>query len=169
MKTIADATWELFGRSTQRAKAAAAVNRHAQKAAAKTMRRPPTLATAMVAIRATAARGRINAGARRHSTVAAAREIYRIAKLAAPETPTHAALKGFAKLFAATVVSKAGGELDAVLREAGGGEAAAINALAQEAPIPDVEYRQFGVKCRNMSKTWRDIKTAAVRNRGAGI
>lgn len=159
MRTFAEAAWALYGKSKKRRECAKDVNTHARRAAQKLIRNPPTLAAVMVAIRAAAKRGRLNEGVDQRTTEAAAREVYAIAKVVAPETPTHASLKNFALLFTATVISKANGGLkDAVARCGSPLSIDAIQAVATAAAIPDVEYRRFGLRCRGMSRTWRDIK-----------
>ena len=160
---FARATEELYGtRSALRAAAAAEMRAEAIKAAAKILARPVTMRSVMVAIRAVAKRKSIAQGAPQDTVDAAAKAVWRLATAVPRKRDTHASLSGYAKLFTATIVSKAGErDLEVLDRTFGTAVVGPVQALAARARIPGTDYARLGIPCRAMSKLWRDIKGAA--------
>lgn len=158
LRRYVDAVSLLYGRSQPRAKAVAAMRSDRVRAIAKSLPVSPSLWSVMALTRAAAARTMLSPGAPAGVVAAAARAVWEISKAVGIARATHAGIRGFALTFTATVVSKAGGDIARLDARLGTSAAAPIAALAAAAAIPDVDFARFGVRCRSMSKLWREIK-----------
>lgn len=149
--------------SPARVAAAARGRQRAVRGARKIMSRPATLRSAMAAAAAVRARCALEGGASQQDIDAAARQVWMASNKLRLDRHTHASLKNYAALFFATVVSRPAADLAAVDAALGTCIEPAAGALRKTARVPNVEYPQFGVPCRAMSKLWREIKAAIAR------
>ena len=159
---------DLYGRSPCRNKAASATKAATLKAISKLLHRPTTLASVMRAYRAAKRRPHIPPGADHQVIEQCAKAVWQLHQKLQLDRQSYAAIKGHAKVFTATVVSKAGEQIKSLDERLNLRTATAISNLATLAPIPEVFYAHLGVPCRAMSKMWREIKSKAFQLQHAG-
>ena len=153
---------DLYGMSPCRNKAGECTRAATLKAIGKLLHRPTTLASVIRAHRAAQRRPFIRPGANAAAIQSCAKAVWQLHQKLKLDRQSYAAIKGHAKVFAATVVSKAGDQLEMLDDRLNVRCSKAISNLAAVAPIPEVFYTHFGVPCRAMSKMWREIKTKAL-------
>lgn len=169
LRSFAEAAAKMhLATSPDRVAAAARGRERAVRGARKIMSRPATLRSAMTAAAAVRARNALGGGAPQEVVDAAAREVWTASNRLRLDRQTHASLKNYAGLFFATVVSRPRGDLAAVDAALGTAIEAAAASLCEQAHVPNIDYPQFGVPCRAMSKLWREIKAAIAAGPAAG-
>lgn len=159
LRSFQIACHELYGQSPCRKQAAAITRAATLKAIGKLLHRPTTLASVMRAYRAAKRRPFIPPGANAAAVESCAKAVWQLHQKLQPDRQSYAAIKGHAKIFAATVVSKAGVETDLIDARLNTRTSSTFLNVSKIAPIPEVFYTHFGVPCRAMSKMWREIKS----------
>ena len=158
---FANAVFDIYGKSPRRMKVKKQVRAGTIKAISKMLHRPICLASALKAKKVAESRASISTGAQQIHLDNIAKQLWQLhAKLNLQRT-SYSSIRGHAKVFAATVISKAGKELEELDKLVGTNVAPFALSIAQEAKIPETLYAQFDIPCRSMSKLWREIKTAA--------
>lgn len=156
-----DAMYDIYGESPTRTKVKKHVRLGTIKAITKMLHRPICLASVIRAKRVAASRASISAGAPEHELQVAAEELRNLHNKLNLQRTSYSSIRGHSKIFVATVVSKAGNELEELDRIARTNVAGPAASVAKYAHIPETLYAQFGIPCRAMSKLWREIKSAA--------
>lgn len=156
-----EAVQDIFGKSPKRKAAQRRVRAATIKAVAKLLHKPATLGSAMRAMMAAKQRPVISKGAGESLVRAAAKAIWKLHKRLGLERTSYATIRQLSALFAATLVSKSGEEIEEIDGLLGTSAAPAIKSLADMAAIPEVYYSHFDISCRAMSKLWREIKSVA--------